>query len=143
MLSITCQTAIKAVTYIASKFPDKKKSGIKEIAAQINESEHTIGKVLQKLTKLAIISSIKGPNGGFFITKAQESAPLILIVKAVEGDDYFERCGLGLSTCSDLHPCPIHKDFKTVRESFKRFCKLKTIGDLYRDLNVGKAFLKG
>lgn len=143
MLSITCQTAIKAITYIASKYPENKKVGLKEIAIHINESEHTIGKVLQKLSKLSLISSHKGPKGGFFISKTQHNLPLLLIVKAIEGDSYFEMCGLGLSKCSDKHPCPIHKDFKPVRESFRKFCAKMTIGDLYSDLNVGNAFLIG
>ncbi|MCK9480602.1 MAG: Rrf2 family transcriptional regulator [Bacteroidia bacterium] len=142
MLSVTCQVALKAVTYIASKYEKRnKKSGIKEIAMQIEESEHTIGKVLQKLVALKIISSTKGPNGGFFISKEQHQHPIILIVKAVEGQDFFDNCGLGLGMCSDTHPCPIHEEFKPVREAFKEFSLHKKIGDLYPDLNDGKTYL--
>ena len=83
MLSLTCKTAIKAVIYLASKFETGEKAGIKEIAEFIDASEHTVGKMLQVLVKEEVINSIKGPNGGFFITEKQKNQPIINIVEAI------------------------------------------------------------
>src|SRR5678815_1262077 len=97
MLSLTCKTAIKAVIHLASKFESAEKSGIKEIAEYINASEHTVGKMLQTLVKQKVINSIKGPNGGFFITAKQMNQPLLNIIDAIDGKEVFNECGLGLS----------------------------------------------
>ena len=68
MLSLTCKTAIKAVIYLAARFESGEKSGMKEIAEVIEASEHTVGKIMQLLVQHAVIKSLKGPSGGFFIT---------------------------------------------------------------------------
>lgn len=143
MLSLTCQTAIKAVIYLASKFEKEEKASIKEIAEFIHASEHTVGKMLQVLVKNEVISSLKGPTGGFFITKKQQGKPIIDIIKAIDGIEVFDECGLGLSKCSVTHPCPIHNDYKLIRDQFKQMCRQKTVADLCETVNDGLAYLAG
>ncbi|MEO5945384.1 MAG: Rrf2 family transcriptional regulator [Chitinophagaceae bacterium] len=143
MLSLTCKTAIKSVIYLASKFESGEKAGIKEIAEYINASEHTVGKVLQTLVKESVINSLKGPTGGFFITSRQLNQPIINIVSSIDGKEVFNQCGLGLSKCSATHPCPIHDDYKAVRDQFAKMCRQKNIKDLCEPVNSGVAYLLG
>src|SRR6187431_621225 len=141
MLSLTCKTAIKAVIYLASKFESGEKAGIKEIAEFIEASEHTVGKMLQSLVKENVINSVKGPNGGFYVTAKQKDQPIINIVEAIDGKEVFNQCGLGLSKCSATHPCPIHDDYKAVRDLFENMCRQKKINDLCKPVNSGMAYL--
>lgn len=143
MLSLTCKTAIKAVIYLASKYDSGEKAGIKEIAEFINASEHTVGKMLQTLVKEKAINSAKGPTGGFYITAAQKKQPIINIVEAIDGKAVFRQCGLGLSKCSDTHPCPIHDDYKKVRDLFEKLCRNNTLNDLCSPVSDGLAYLIG
>lgn len=143
MLSLTCKTAIKAVIYLASGFESGQKASIKEIAADINASEHTVGKILQALVKEGVINSSKGPTGGFFITLKQKNQPIIHIINAIDGKEVFNECGLGLSKCSATHPCPMHNDYKEIRDGFKRMCQQKKISDLCETINVGLTYLMG
>ena len=143
MLSHTCKTAIKAVIYIASKFELKERMSIKEIAELIDASEHTVGKLLQTLVKEQIINSAKGPTGGFYIDAKQLKLPIIKIVFAIDGKDVFNQCGLGLSKCSATHPCPIHNDYKIIRDQFKAMCQQKKVTDLCETVNDGLAYLIG
>ena len=143
MLSLTCKTAIKAVIYLASKFESGEKAGIKEIAVFIDASEHTVGKMLQTLVKEEVIYSAKGPTGGFYLSASQKKQPIINIVEAIDGKGVFKQCGLGLSTCSSTHPCPIHDDYKTVRDLFENMCRQKRISDLCGPVNNGLAYLLG
>jgi Rrf2 family protein len=141
MLSLTCKTAIKAVIYLASKFEDK--AGIKEIAQYIDASEHTVGKMLQILVKEGVINSAKGPTGGFYITSKQRNQPIIKIIDAIDGKEVFDQCGLGLSKCSATHPCPIHNDYKIIRDQFKAMCSQKKVIDLCDSINDKVAYLVG
>jgi Rrf2 family protein len=143
MLSLTCKTAIKAVIYLASKYESGEKSGIKEIAEYIDASEHTVGKMLQTLVKEEVIYSAKGPNGGFYITAKQKHQPIINIIETIDGKDVFKQCGLGLSKCSSTHPCPIHNDYKVVRDLFEKLCREKKISNLCEPVNDGLAYLIG
>src|SRR5665647_1318947 len=104
MISNTCKTATKAVIFLCSKFETKENSGIKEIADYIDANEHTVGKILQLLVKQNVIKSMKGPSGGFYISKEQQRQPIINIVEAINGKQIFKSCGLGLSKCSSSHP---------------------------------------
>ncbi len=143
MLSLTCKTAIKAVIYLASKYESGEKAGIKEIAEFINASEHTVGKFLQVLVKEGVINSVKGPNGGFYVSAKQWGQPIMNIVAAIDGREIFEQCGLGLSKCSATHPCPIHNDYKGVRDQFRALCQQKRVGDLCETVNDKQAYLMG
>jgi Rrf2 family protein len=141
MLSHTCKTAIKAVIYIAPKFELGEKAGMKEIAKFIGASEHTVGKILQTLVKENIINSAKGPAGGFYITPKQKNQPIINVINAIDGKEVFDECGLGLSKCSATHPCPIHNDYKKIRDQFKVMCLQKRIIDLCETVRDGLAYL--
>ncbi|MDP1763013.1 MAG: Rrf2 family transcriptional regulator [Sediminibacterium sp.] len=143
MLSLTCKTAIKAVIYLASKFESTEKAGIKEIAEFINASEHTVGKMLQVLVKEEVINSAKGPTGGFYITARQKNQSIMNIIVAIDGHEVFDQCGLGLSKCSATHPCPIHNDYKIIRDQFKAMCRQKKLSDLCETVNDGLAYLMG
>ncbi|MDR3714560.1 MAG: Rrf2 family transcriptional regulator [Puia sp.] len=142
MLSLTCKTAIKAVIYLASKSESGEKSGVKEISQYISASEHTVGKLLQTLVKEGVINSTKGPSGGFHISKSQLGQPLIHIVKSIDGKQAFKECGLGLSNCSALHPCPLHREYKEARHLMERLFKENSVLDLCQPVITGLAYLK-
>ncbi len=143
MLSLTCKTAIKAVIYLASKQECGAKAGIIEIAAYIGASEHTVGKLLQTLVRQKVIHSVKGPSGGFYISEEQLHQPIINIVAAIDGEEVFKECGLGLSKCSSAHPCPIHNEYKTARDLIEKLFTQNKIIDLYQPVRCGLAYLIG
>lgn len=141
MLSVACKASIKAVIYLGSRLGDKNRPDILTIAHSIQENEHTVAKILQQLVKAKIINSQKGPHGGFFISENQMKQPLINIVRAIDGNDIFIKCGLGFAHCSDSVPCPFHKHYKKVREYFREMSESNSIESFCKDLNAGAAFL--
>lgn len=141
MLSITCKTGIRAVIFLASRINTDEKFSIQEIAAVVDGNEHTLGKLLQTLVKATVISSAKGPSGGFFITKEQVGQPLLNVVLALDGDELFHACGLGLSQCSSTKPCPLHNAYATVRDQLELLFRTNTIQDISKDVSIGAAFL--
>jgi Rrf2 family protein len=141
ILSQTCRAAIKALIFIASQHKEGNKTGLKEIAAEIQENEHTIGKTLQIMVKNNLVSSQKGPTGGFFLSESQLNEPIISVVNLLDGNLIFHGCVLGLEHCSALHPCPMHHDFKIVRDKLLKIFSENTIKSLREDLLLGTTFL--
>ena len=141
MLSLTCKSAIKAVIYLSGKSVEGEKTSLKEVAEKINASEHTVGKTLQTLVKQKIINSVKGPSGGFYLSNEQQLQPIFAVVETIEGKGIFKECGLGLSKCSETHPCPIHNEYKVARELVEKIFKEKRISDLCDPVTHGLAFL--
>lgn len=143
MLSLTCKAAIKSVIYIGSRMAEENRPGIREIARFIDENEHTVAKLLQRLVKEKVINSAKGPQGGFYLTPAQTRQPLLRIVEAIDGAALFQTCGLGLTQCADSHPCPLHDQYKGIRKQWKALCRNNRIIDLYQPVNSGFTHLIG
>ncbi len=141
MLSNTCKTAIKAVIYLAAKHETGEKSSVNEISGHIEASEHTVAKVLQILAKQGLINSIKGPSGGFSVSGKQLNQPIMNIIETVDGKQVFKECGLGLSKCSEKHPCPVHHLYKEGREIIEKLFRQTRVSDLCDAVNSGVAFL--
>ncbi|PZF71698.1 RrF2 family transcriptional regulator [Taibaiella soli] len=142
IFSKTCEYAMRAVFYVASNTADGSRVGLKEIAAEIDSPEHFLAKILQDLCRKGIIDSAKGPNGGFFADAKTMTRPLSDIVSAVDGDAIFTGCGLGLSQCSEINPCPLHAEFKKVRNQITHMLTTTTIGQFNKQLLNGKISLK-
>lgn len=140
MFSKACEYGIRAVMYIVARTHDGSKAGIKEIARFTDSPEPFMAKILQLLSKKGIISSSKGPNGGFFVDGGPQIA-LIDIVRAVDGDNLFLSCGLGIKNCSERKPCPIHNQYKAIRENLIGMLKRSYIQDLADGVSKGETFL--
>ncbi|MGN6215088.1 RrF2 family transcriptional regulator [Parafilimonas sp.] len=142
MFSKTCEYAIRAMIFIAQKTRQDSRVGIKEIAKGINSPEHFIAKILQDLTRKGLLQSAKGPSGGFYLDKASMKQSLADVVKAVDGDKIFYGCGLGLKQCSETKPCPIHFEFKKVRQGLFDMLQNTRIDAFTEALENNIAFLK-
>lgn len=141
VFSKTCEYAIRAVFYIAQSSHEGRKVGIKEIAKKIKCPEPFLGKILQNLSRVGVIQSLKGPNGGFFINSDGLKKPIADIVLAVDGEHIFVGCGMGLEYCSEKNPCPLHNRFKKIRNNLSNMLKNTSIGQFNLDLIKGRVTL--
>ena len=142
MFSKTCEYAIRALIYIAQKSKDGNRIGIKEIASGIDSPEYFIAKILQDLSRKGFVQSAKGPNGGFYMDDANLEQSVADIVREIDGDKLFSGCGLGLKECSEDHPCPIHNDFKHIRQGIKTMLEESRIQLFVENLDLKLTFLK-
>lgn len=141
MFSKSCEYAMRAVFYIARSTHEGRKVGIKEIAENIKSPEPFLGKILQKLSKEGIIQSSKGPNGGFYLTKSNLKRPVADIVISIDGKGILTGCALGLESCSEKKPCPLHHEFKAIRDQLNAMLKTTSIGQFNLELINGSVNL--
>jgi Rrf2 family protein len=129
MLSNTCKYAIRAVIYLAVNEKKDLKIGIKKISEELDIPAPFLGKILQVLSKNKILSSTKGPNGGFSLGRAASDIYLIDIVKVIDGLDFFDNCIIGMKVCAGKKKneklCPFHENLDPIRDNlFKQFNNL-------------------
>lgn len=141
MFSKTCEYAIRALIFIAQKSKDGSRIGIKDIAAGIDSPEYFIAKILQDLSRKGFVQSAKGPNGGFYMDAENLDLSIADIVRDIDGDKLFAGCGLGLKLCSEERPCPIHNDFKKIRNDIKEMLEQSKIEHFVEDLDLKITFL--
>ena len=141
MLSNSSKYALKAVLYLALHTDENNKMMVKDLNERINVPKAYIAKLLQELSKRKIISSTKGPNGGFYITESNKKHTIMEIIEIIDGKKRIEYCLLGLEDCNEKKPCPIHSFISPSRSKMIALLKSKTVDDLAKDLKLNKAFL--
>lgn len=143
MFSKTCEYGIRATIFIASQSYQNKRVGLRDIAEKIDSPEAFTAKILQILSKNNIINSIKGVGGGFEIPKEKMSQiKLAHIVTAIDSNSVFTGCGLGLSQCSEDHPCPVHEKFKFIRNELAFMLENTNLEELALGIKSGDTFLR-
>ncbi len=130
MIGKTSEYAIRALVYIYLENQAGKRPGFREIAKGINSPVQFTAKVLQKLTRGKILSSMKGRGGGFFFEQPEAPLNLYEVIRVLEGEVFFYKCGFGLQQCNCENPCPIHDDYGPVRDGYTRLVKKETIQSL-------------
>ena len=143
MFSKACEYGIRASIYIAEQSQLDRKVGLIEVAESIDSPIAYTSKILQQLARNKIINSEKGPTGGFSMDKEElDKVKLSTIVFAIDGDEVYEGCGLGLKKCNENMPCPVHDQFKLIRDNLKKMLETTSVQSLSVNFEKGLTFLK-
>ncbi|MCY2687152.1 RrF2 family transcriptional regulator [Salinimicrobium sp. TH3] len=140
MLSSSSKYAVNAVLYLAVHSNDKNKIRAKEIAEAIKLPSPFLSKLLQSLSRENLISSSKGPTGGFYLTKQALNTPLIEVVNIIDGTSRLEDCVLGLKKCSSEQPCPVHYSVQPLKQKFRKELQ-ENISVFAEKVKNGEAYL--
>lgn len=96
-LSEDASLALHAMALLAAH-QEKRFSNI-EVAQTFGASEHTLAKVLQRLSRVGLLVSVRGPHGGFALGKSPSTITLLDVYEAVEGPLGPASCLLGTPAC--------------------------------------------
>ncbi|MDA3906911.1 MAG: Rrf2 family transcriptional regulator [Bacteroidales bacterium] len=95
-LSEAASLAIHAIVLIAGS---DNIVNVNMIAKATESSKNHLAKVMQRLVKSGLLSSTRGPAGGFLLKKDASDITLYDIYFAVEGPIELEDCPLGRPVC--------------------------------------------
>ena len=135
MFSNACKYGIRGVMYLAMHYPEQKKHRAQEIAEALDLPRHFLAKVLQTLSKEGLISSVRGPGGGFYLSEEDRAGSILSIVEAIDGN-LLDQCVLGLDRCSSSAPCPLHFQVFSFREGLRLQLEHQSIESLARSLSL-------
>lgn len=134
MLSNACKYAIRSILYLGIKTNINNKVNVKTIAEELETPQPFLAKLLQQLTKDKLVSSAKGPSGGFYLSDTDRHNTIWDIIKNIDGTSKFEQCFLGLSKCGDENPCPVHFIVAPFKQSILENFRDKTISQYVEDI---------
>jgi len=141
MFSTSCHYGLQAMIYIALHSTNDKNVDLGQIAEKQEIPKHFLSKILQMLVKNGLLNSMKGPTGGFSLSRPAEEITLIEVIDAIDGLDVFTQCGIGFKRCDDNHPCPIHHEYKRVRNNIRELFENKTLLELSEDIKSGDSIV--
>lgn len=119
-LSQVGKYGIRALLYLVAYPPKNQYLSIRDISEELGLSFHFVTKIFRELTERGILISYRGPAGGIALAKPAEEIMLIDVIKALEGDDYFDKCLIGLPHCGTAKPCPVHEFWKEVKTKMQK-----------------------
>jgi Rrf2 family protein len=119
-----------ALRALAALPEDGSYSLAKDLAAQLALPGPYLAKILQGLVQANILESVRGPRGGFRLTRAAHRVTVGEVVTAMEGPSALDGCIMGFPTCSGDHPCPLHDAWSLVKAQVASSMTEATIRDL-------------
>jgi Rrf2 family protein len=87
-------------------------------------------KIFQSLVQGGLLKAVRGPGGGYVLTEHPADISLLRIIRAVDGEDTFDRCIMGLPHCGGKRPCPLHEVWAEAKERLLERLEAKTLQDL-------------
>lgn len=124
-LSEAASLAIHAVVLIAGS---DKLVNVSKIAAATESSKNHLAKVMQRLVKSNLVSSTRGPAGGFVLKKAPEDISIYDIYCAVEGPIELQACPLDRPICP-FEKCIMGGVIHKLTNDFKRYLQEEKVAN--------------
>ena len=126
MISQTAEYGLRAVLHIAGNDTDQPVRA-NEIARDLGLPANYLSKILHSLARDGILTSGRGPRGGFRLAKAPEEMTLAEVVAPLDPGLLEETCLLGNPQCSDHSSCAVHERWKKVKEPLQSFFRQTTV----------------
>ncbi|OUX32140.1 MAG: hypothetical protein CBE24_03765 [bacterium TMED264] len=101
----------------------------KTMSSEYGIPQELLAKILQKLSKENIILSVKGPKGGYKISKDPNTINMTKFFEIMEGpmgivDCYFD------SNCEQLNGCTIKEPINRINNSIRTMFNKMTLADI-------------
>ncbi|MEK6581206.1 MAG: Rrf2 family transcriptional regulator [Nitrospirota bacterium] len=127
-LSTKGQYGVRAMFEIANGYPDKPVT-IKEISEKQAVSVAYLEQILNKLRNGGLIKSIKGPGGGYILSKKPENISISAILKELEGPVAITSCQTE-EGCIRVDGCVTYALWKSLGEKIEGFLDTVSLKDL-------------
>jgi len=117
------------MTHLASFEPGQRVLA-RDVSAHEKIPGPFLGKIFQTLVRSGLLTSSKGPGGGFALARRPDEIALFDIYQAIDGTTYLDACAVGLARCSDDTPCPLHDRWKPIRERIRMYLQSTSLKDM-------------
>lgn len=129
MLSATADYALRAILVLAR--PDAPRAlRAEEIADAIGAPRNYLAKTLNTLAKSGLLTSARGPLGGFTLAVAPEALTVARIIDLFDEPRRTPRCLLGTAPCDPAAPCAAHARWTAVVAARRDPLASTTVADL-------------
>jgi len=137
-VSLKTEYAMKAVMDLSLAYREGTElRKIKEIAKSQNIPEKYLVQILLELNRGGLLTSIRGVNGGYRLSKAPSAITLYDVISTVEGRDPIIECLLPQGTkkkCATGLVCPFRDAWQKVNEAMSEILSATTFDDICRNV---------
>lgn len=132
-LSKKIDYGLMAISHIAYRGDDNKIVNTKRIAEEYSIPVELLAKILQKMAKGGLITSLNGPKGGYILARPPREITIGEVVKAIEGPIELVECYRRDETvCQQLGKCSVRRPIRKIQDSITRLLDSMTIEEITR-----------
>jgi Rrf2 family protein len=131
-LSTKGQYGVRAMFEIARGYPEQPIS-IRGISERQEVSVAYLEQILNTLRKAGLIHSVKGPGGGYLLSRSPSMVSIGAILKELEGPVTITSCMDPLEGCSRVDSCVTHMLWRSLGEKIEGFLGTITLDDLLKE----------
>lgn len=132
MLSATSDYALRAVLVLARAY-GRRAVRADEIADATAAPRNYLAKTLNALAKAGVVTSARGPQGGFALAVAPDALTLARVIDCFDEPRPHTRCLLGTVPCDPAHPCAAHHCWTGIMAARRAPLASTTVADLLGD----------
>jgi Rrf2 family protein len=121
--------AVRVMVYLA-KMPRDQRALLPAIGEAASAPESFLSKVLQALTHARLITSRRGPAGGFQISVRGRQASMLEVIEAIDGPLSLNVCLNPSRSCPRKGRCPVHPVWAKAQEALLGVLSTTLISDL-------------
>jgi len=96
-ISDAATLALHTMALLASAGADRLSA--RQLADRLSASRAHISKVLQRLARAGLVTSVRGPRGGFSLARPAEQMTMLEVYEAIDGPLDDSTCLLGAPVC--------------------------------------------
>jgi Rrf2 family protein len=131
-LSTKGQYGVRAMFEIAKGYPDRPVS-IKEISERQEVSVSYLEQILNTLRRSGLIKSVRGPGGGYLLTRSPAHTTVGAVLRELEGPVAITSCLDPLEGCHRVDGCVTHMLWRSLGEKIEAFLATISLDDLMKD----------
>jgi Rrf2 family transcriptional regulator, nitric oxide-sensitive transcriptional repressor len=140
-ISDAANLAIHAMAHIARSKGSVNHS-VGEIASEQGVSEAHLSKVMQRLVKVGLLTSRRGPGGGFVLGREADKISLLEILESIDGPMSDCKCLLGRKKCL-FGGCALGALLSHVNHQVRIFLASRNLTDLLGASGKHSLYLAG
>jgi len=129
MLSQTSEYALRAVLFLADR-PSSEPVRVAVMAEALDMPPNYLAKTLRALVRTGVLSSGRGPTGGFRLARDPHALPLKDVVAPFDPRAGERNCLLGRPQCGGTSACAAHDAWSRASEQVAEFFCNTTVAEL-------------
>lgn len=127
MLSQTIEYALRAMVHLAAVEPGAAATS-ERIAEVTKVPQGYLSKILRELVIAELVTSQRGPHGGFTLARPSSAITMLDVVNAVEPIPRIRKCPLG--NPAHLKLCPLHQRIDDAADLIERRFRETTLAEI-------------
>ena len=124
--------ALKGLIFLAS-LPPERLALVSDISRAQRIPETYLAKIFQRLSKVGLLRSTRGINGGFSLGRPAGEITMKDVIEALDGPIALNRCLIRKGECEEESRCSLHEVLGEAQQRFLEVLERTTMEDLARE----------